>query len=339
MKNKLIIFFLTFVIIFLFIIFSINKNIEKEYTDNLFYMDTYIYIKIYSNDEEKAKRVLKDTDFLYKKYHQLSDRYNHYDGITNIYDILHNSTKEEYIKIDHELYNMISMGLEWLEKSNGLLDIRMGNVIDVWKVYRDIENGIPSMEELKVAKENTIKNIELKDNNYILNNHPNIDLGAIAKGYATQKVGEYLESQGITKYIINAGGNVKVGNHYNNSSYSIGIENPNSSVGDVYKVVYGNNISVVTSGGYARYYEYNGKKYHHIIDHNTLFPPEYSKSVTIITNDSTLGDILSTFLFLLPIEKGKEIVDIMDDVEAIWYTNDDKIIKTKGIEMYETKKK
>lgn len=339
MKKKIVIFSLVFITIIFFVTFLLNRNIEREYTDNLFYMDTYIYIKIYSKDEEKAEKVLKKVDDLYKKYHQLSDRYNHYDGITNVYDILHNKSNDEYLKIDSELYNMISIGLEWLEKSNGLLDIRMGNIIDVWKVYRDIENGIPSIEELNIAKANMVENIKLKDGNLILNNHSNIDLGSIAKGYATEKVGDYLESEGITKYIINAGGNVKVGKHYSDSSYSIGIENPNSSVGDIYKVVYGNNISVVTSGGYARYYEYNGKKYHHIIDPNTLFPPEYSRSVTLITEDSTLGDILSTVLFLLPINEGKEIVDSMDNVEAIWYTNDDKIIKTKGIEKYELKKK
>lgn len=321
----------------IFLLFHQTK--KQEYTNNIFYMDTYIYVKIYSDDEDKATSALNKVESLYKNYHELSDRYNHYDGLTNVYDILHTSSKEEYLEIDSELYNMIAYGLEWYEKSNGLLDIRMGNVIDVWKVYRDTESGIPSIEELNVAKANMVKDVELKDGNKILNNHPNIDLGSIAKGYATEKVGEYLESIGITQYIINAGGNVKVGDHYSNSSYSIGIEDPNSSGGDIYKIVYGNNISVITSGGYARYYEYNGKKYHHIIDPNTLFPPEYSKSVTIITDDSVLGDVLSTILFLLPIEEGKELIDDIPNAEAIWYTNDNEIVQTEGIKKYEVQKK
>lgn len=339
MVKKLITILLSIIIV-LFIVFMLfNRENENEYTDNLFYMDTYIYVKIYNSDENKATEALKEVAVLYEKYHKLSDRYNHYDGITNIYDILHNKSNDEYLKIDPELYNMISLGLEWLDKSNGLLDIRIGNIIDIWKVYRDIESGIPSIEELKIAKANMVENIKLKDGNLILNNHPNLDLGSVAKGYATERVGNYLESIGITKYIINAGGNVKVGKHYNNSSYSIGIENPNSSVGDIYKVVYGNNISVVTSGGYARYYEYNGKRYHHIINPNTQFPPEYSKSVTIITEDSTLGDILSTILFLLPIEDGQEFISNFDNVDAIWYTNTNETITTKGIKKYELQKK
>ena len=98
-------------------------------------------------------------------------------------------------------------------------------------------------------------------------------------------------------------------------------------------------MSVVTSGGYARYYEYNGKRYHHIINPKTQFPPEYSKSVTVITEDSSLGDILSTILFLMPIEEGQEFISEFENVDVIWYTNENKIVTTKGIKKYENSKK
>lgn len=307
----------------------------KEYTSNLSYMDTYIYIKIYSKDEAKAKSALEKVEALYQDYYELSDRYNHYEGKLNLYDILHNTSIEEYIEIDPKLYEMISYGMEWLEKSGGLLDIRIGNIIDIWKTYRDIGIGIPSMEELTVAKNNVVTDIVLKEGNLIKNNHPNLDLSLIVRGYATEKVGEYLESVGIDEYIINTDGNIKVGSHYNHSTYSIGIEDPNSSTGDIYKVVYGNHISVASSGGYNRYYEYNQKQYHYIIDPNTLFPSNHCKNVTVITNSSIVGDVLSTILFLLPIDEGKTLIEGMDFVEAIWYTNDNIEIKTDGFTRYE----
>lgn len=335
MKKKLIVFGILFLLILGILLILSHQKMEKEYTEHLFYMDTNIYIKIYSDDKKKAKDALREVSALYEKYHQLSDRYTHYNGITNIYDILHTSSKEDYLKIDSELYDMISYGLEWLDKSNGLLDIRIGNVIDVWKLYWDIGSGVPSYEELSIANANMVKNIELKDGNYILNNHPNIYLEGVNKGYATERVGEYLESIGITKYIINAGGNVKVGEHYNHSSYSIGIENPDSTVGDIYKVIYGNNISVVTIGGYHSYYEYNEIKYYHFINPSTLFPSGDSKSVTVVTDDSALGEVLSNILFLLPIEDGKNMINHMDGVEAIWYTNANEIVYTDGFLKYE----
>ena len=321
------------ILIFIFL-FIYNNNSKKDYTRKFFYMDTYIYVKLYDINKKDADKYLDEIENIYKKYHKLTDRYNEYDNIKNIYYIKNNKSEEEYIKIDNELYDIISYGIDYYDKTNGLVDISMGNVIDVWKKYRDNKNGVPSIEELEKAN-NNIK-IELKDGK-IKNNHPNIDLGSIAKGYTTKVVGEYLKKQNINKFLINAGGNVLVGDK-NKKDYLIGIEDPNSK-DDIFDIVKGSNIAVVTSGGYERYYEYNGKKYHHIINPKTLYPTDNMKSVTVVTSDSALADILSTYLFLLNIDDGLKYVNSLENVEAIWYTNDDKIIKSDGFDKYEYKTK
>lgn len=333
MQDKInkIIWFIVLLLVITFVFLTIFNKKDKEYTSKFFYMDTYIYVKIYSNDSKKADRILKKVENIYKEYHELTDRYNSYDNIKNIYYIKNNKSDKEYIKIDKKLYDIIKYGLDYKEKSNGLIDIGMGNVIDIWKNYRDNKNGVPTLEELEIAKENEVEII--LSNGKIKNNHPNIDLGCISKGYTTKIVGEYLEKKGIDKYLINAGGNVLVGNNYKNKEYKIGIEDPDKK-NDIFTVVKGNNISVVTSGGYERFYEYEGKKYSHIIDPNTLYPTDYMKSVTIITKDSSLGDILSTTLFLMDIEEGKKYINKIDNVEAIWYTNDNKIEYSKGTKKY-----
>ena len=145
-------------------------------------------------------------------------------------------------------------------------------------------------------------------------------------------MGEYLENEGINKYLINAGGNVKVGSSYKSDGYAVGIEEP-FNTSKIYKVLHVENESVVTSGSYQRYYEYNGKNYNHIINPKTLFPDNYTKSVTVITKDSKKADILSTYLFLLPIDDGLEYVNNLDDVEAIWYS--DEIYYSNGFDKYE----
>ncbi|MBP3460949.1 MAG: FAD:protein FMN transferase [Bacilli bacterium] len=316
-------------------LFIYNKNKKEEYTAKFFYMDTYIYVKLYDINKETADKYIKEIENIYKKYHELTDRYNAYDNVKNIYYIKNNDSEEEYIKIDKELYDIIEYGTYYYEKTNGLVDISMGNIIDVWKKYRDNKNGIPTKEELEKA--NNIVKIELK-NGTIKNNHPNIDLGSISKGYTTKIVGEYLKKNNINKFLINAGGNVLVGDKKQNKEYTIGIEDPNNK-NDIFKIVKGDNIAVVTSGGYERYYEYEGKKYHHIINPKTLYPSNNMKSVTVITSDSALGDILSTYLFLLDIDEGKEYINNLDNVEAIWYTNDNKEIKSNGFDKYEYKTK
>lgn len=310
-----------------------QKNQLQLYKRNLFYMDTYIEVRVYGKNEEQTKKALDGVEAIYKEYHRLSDPYKSYDGITNVHTIRYNKKSDEYLKIDKKLYDMLSFGLEWMEKSNGKLDIGLGNVIDCWKKYRELKNGVPTKEELEPLNEKI--SIVLKEDEYILNNHPAIDLGSIAKGYATEEASAYLKKQGMTHFLINAGGNVEVGLADTKRNYKIGIEDPNT--GGVSTIVNVSNKSVVTSGGYERFYEYQGKKYHHILNPETLFPADYMKSVTVIANNSKIGDILSTTLFLMPIEEGKKLVESMDDVEAAWYGNDNKIIRSKGFASYESK--
>lgn len=292
-------------------------------------MDTMIEIKIYSKNKSVASKTLDGVEDIYRTYHELSDKYNAYDDIINIYAINHKTRDDEYLKIDERLYQLIQYGLDWKNKSNGLLDINMGCVIDKWKSYFDLANGVPSLSELKSCQANPVV---LERDNTILNNSPSIDLGAISKGYATMVAGKYLEDNGITKYLINAGGNVLAGDHYNNNQYKIGIENPNDK--SVYKVLNVTNKAIVTSGGYERFYEYEGVRYNHIINPKTLYPANYVKSVTVISEDSALADALTTTLFLMPVEDGQKFVSNMN-VEVIWYTNDDQIITTKKVGDYE----
>lgn len=314
------------IFIFFGIVFLITTiNINKEYSKNLYYMDTYINIKITCNNKYKAQKALNDAENLFKDYHNLTNRY---DKNSELYLLNHHKGE---LKTDKKLYELISYAYSWYSKTNELFNINIGEVIDTWKKYRDRGSGIPTKEELNTNI--NINNIELLGNNVILNKGANLDLGGIVKGYVTKLVGIRFKKLGIKDYIINAGGNVLVGEK-DNSKYKIGIESPLKD-GNIYQIVKGNNISVVTSGSYERFYEYDGKLYHHIINPNTLYPSEYMKSVTIISDDSALSDILSTTLFLMPIDEGVEYLKNYSNVEAIWYSNNNEIIKSEGFNKYE----
>lgn len=325
MKKAIIFISILVIIIISSSLLLLNNNL-KEYSTNLFYMDTVINIKIYTKNENEAKQIFNDIEEIYKYYHNLTNRY---DEDSELYKVNH--MVEDNLLINKDLVYLINYSYEWYYKSNGLFNINMGNVIDVWKKYRESGEGVPSLEELSKSGSIDINNIELNDNR-IKNNKQNIDLGAIIKGYVTSLAAKYLEDNGVKYYLINAGGNVAVGDAYNKDNYKVGIENPTD--GTIYTVVYVKNMSVVSSGGYARYYEYNGKKYHHIIDPNTLFPANNMQSVTVITKDSALGDLLSTTLFLMPINEGMEYIKSYD-AEAIWYGNDGTIIRSEGFDKYE----
>ena len=256
---------------------------------------------------------------MYKEYHELTDRYNPYDNITNIYYINNELKVNEEIEIDSRLADLIKFGIKAYEDTDGYVNIAMGNVIDIWKTYREEGKKVPKTYELMNQKI-SIKNINLDGNKFIKKGKVKLDLGAYAKGYVTEEVGKYLESKGVTKYLINAGGNVKVGESYKHGKYNVGLEEP-FNPSNVYKTLSVENVSIVTSGSYQRYYEVNGKIYNHIINPKTLYPENFMKSVTVVTKNSAYADMLSTYLFLIPIEDGLKIVNNLVGVEAIWYNN------------------
>ncbi len=306
------------------------KKQLSSYDTRFFYMDTYIYVNLYETNRKKAETALKKVEQIYKNYHELTDRYQSYSSINNLYYIHHNNSEEEWISIDKELYDLIEVSLFYREESGGLFDIRLGNLTDVWKKAIQ-EEKLPTLEELSSAKE--YKDIILEDGK-IYNNHANIDLGAVAKGYATKKAGEYLKKTGITRFVINAGGNVLVGNHYGSDAYKIGIENPTSKEGDIFIKIKANNKAVVTSGGYQRFFEIDGKRYNHIINPITLYPSNHTLSVTVVTEDSLKADILSTILFLMDIDTGLAFVEQLKGVEAIWYVSEEEQILSTGFKQY-----
>lgn len=287
---------------------------KQEYSKNLFYMDTIINVKLYNISENKANKTFEEIENIYKEYEQLTNFYDENSELSKL-------NKDVNYEISDELFELIKFGYEWDIKTNGLLNINIGNLTKVWHDFRENPVSLPDVSDIK------IEHLKL-ENNKILNDKVSIDLGAITKGYVTEKVGKYLEDNGINYYLINAGGNVKVGKS-NKGYYNIGIASPISD--ETFEIVKDENISVVTSGGYERFYEYDGVRYHHIINPNTKYPADYMKSVTVIGKDSGLCDILSTTLFLMDIDDGKEFIKDYD-VKVIWFTNDDEIIKSDNYE-------
>ena len=322
-------------VLILVVVLVINALNTREYSKNFFYMDTYIDVKIYTTGEKKANRAFSEIDNIYKTYDALTNKY--VEAEYGLYNLNHGASE-----IDYRLYKIIEKGYLWYEKSDGLFNIAIGNVTDIWKKYREAGTGVPTLDELKgvsssisnVLINETRSDIEDKKvkDSVKLSNGVTLDLGAIAKGYTTELVGEYLKSVGINKYIINAGGNVLVGNYPKLGKYKIGIQDPNSD--GIFKVVKGENIAVVTSGSYQRNYTYDGVTYNHIIDPNTLFPANNMLSVTVIAKSSGDADALSTILFLMDVDKGMEFIKDYD-AEAIWYLNNGEVKTTEGISKYE----
>lgn len=328
MKSKKIIIILLIIILITLILLFIDKSTYKEYSKNYFYMDTYINVKVNTTKSKKEiDSIFEDIDYLYSSYHKLSDRYNKYDGVVNIYYLNEVLKDEEEIVIDNRLSDIINLGIEYYYKTDGLFNIASGNLTSVWKEFIDTCDNLPSSSTLDVNID--INGIKLEGNTYTKYNGIKLDLGGITKGYVTELVGNYLEDNNIHSYIINAGGNVKVGKAYNKDNFVVGITNPDST-NDIFTKVNINNLSVVTSGNYQRYCTLDNKVYSHIINPVSKYPSNYVKSVTVVSESSILGDIYSTYLYLLPVDVGLQIVNSTSGIEAIWYIYEDNIVRSDG---------
>lgn len=329
MKNKkMIMIILLSIILIALVLLFIDKSTYKEYSKNYFYMDTYINVKVNTTkSENEMDGIFEDIDYLYSSYHKLTDRYNKYDGVINVYYLNELLADGEKIEIDTRLSDIINLGIDYYDETDGLFNIASGNLTEIWKEFIDTCDSVPNMESLDVNIK--INDIVLEDNMYTKYNGVKIDLGGITKGYVTEMVGNYLEEMGIHSYIINAGGNVKVGKAYDKDNYVVGITNPDDT-NDIFTKVNINNLSVVTSGNYQRYCILNDEIYSHIINPISKYPSNYVKSVTVISDDSTLGDIYSTYLYLLSVEDGKKIVNSTSGIEAIWYIDKDNVVRSDG---------
>jgi len=312
---------------FCFLIYNeASFNKLNTFEKRIYYLDNYIYIKIYSGDEKKANEALESVTNIYKKYHELTDRNNGYPGLKNIYYIHNNNEDSEYLEIDSRLYDILEYSLSWYQESNELFDIRIGDLTD----FYSNNDKLLSKDELNNI---FIRDIILKDGK-ILNNHSNIDLSGIVKGYTNQIVSEYLESIGIDRYLINAGGNILVGKHYKNDKYTIGIENPMKNDASISLKVSLEEKTVVTKGNYQTNLTIDNKKYMNIINPKTKYPSDNYLSVTVIADDSRKADIISNILPLLPLDEALEYVNSKEGIEAMFYISEDEQIMSNNFNIY-----
>lgn len=319
---------------------------SKQFLDTF---DTAIGLTYHLDDYSKFTKAYDYTHERFTVLHQMFDIYNNYDGVNNVKTINDNAGVKS-VEVSDELFDLITLSLEWHEKTNGKFNIAFGAVLKVWHNYRQMaqsedENpAVPSIEKLEeAAKHTSIKDIVIdyeKKEIFLKDTNMSLDLGAIAKGYAAQLVADELEEMGHTNFAINAGGNIIVrglpvarGNDY----WIIGIQDPDREFlndpgdGVIDRMKITESSSIVTSGIYQRYFISDGKIYHHIIDPDTLYPENYFKSVTVVHPDSTVSDVLSTMLMLMPLEEGLEYVESDDDVMAYWVLNDRSIVACKDM--------
>ena len=288
---------------------------ELSYTDTLF--DTVISVRILDPADQDVldgcKKLCQDYDALFSKTNEDSE----------IYKINH--AKGEAVEVSEDTLKLIKTGLYYSDLSNGLFDITIGPVSKLWD-FKAEKPSVPSSKSIsKAIRHVDYKKVIIDGNTVRLEDRKaSLDVGAIAKGYIADRIKDYLKENGIRHAIIDLGGNIlTLGTKTDGSKYNIGIQRPFDEAGSPITSVKVADQSVVTTGVYERYFEVDGKKYHHILSPTRGQPCKNSLySVTIITDSSLTADALSTACFLMGYKKGMRLINQLENVDAVFITKD-----------------
>ncbi len=337
------------ILVLLFSLSACNNGKSKQkYTKTyLDYFDTATTVIGYADNEDEFLTIANLVFGRLSEYHKLYDIYNTYDDTVNLAAI--NATyggEHKTFKVDKRIMDLLVFAKDVYTITNGETNIAMGSVLSIWHDYRERGQSnvslasLPSYDKLLKASGHTdINNLILDEENltvYISDPDMMLDVGAIAKGYAAEMIAKELEALGIEGYTLNVGGNIRtIGSKPDGTPWLVGVENPDDEAYDEYiEYINLSGEAFVTSGSYQRYYYVDGVSYHHIIDKDTLYPSVYFTSVSVLCDDSGLADALSTALFSMNYESGLALIEGIEGVEAMWYTNDSQKLYSSGLSEY-----
>ena len=255
------------------------------------------------------------------------------------------------MEVDKQIIALLLFSKEWEERSGGKMNIAMGSVLKVWHDVRDEYSAIgtvtlPEYSLLQERAQHTdIDRVVIDaENNTVFITDPQVqlDVGAVAKGYATELIGDELVEMGYDNFAISAGGNVKTygAPKDDRKRWGIGVQNPAvdenyiSLGGNMDMAYFNTEMSLVCSGGYQRFFVHEGRRYHHLIDPVTLYPEEVYRGVAVFCPDSGVADALSTTVFLMEPAAALELIESIPDTECILMEMDGTVHTSSGAGAY-----
>lgn len=215
----------------------------------------------------------------------------------------------EAVPVSDELAALIDLSLDVSRRTGGAFDISFKPLGRLWNVQARKEP--PAEEEIQAARRLVdYRNVVLDRQRrtlYLKRKGMAVGLGGIAKGYAAGRAARKMAEGGIQNFIIDAGGDLYLSGSKDGQAWTCGIQNPDGGSEPLLRLRVRTDCAVVTSGDYERYFEYRGKRYHHIIDTSTGYPATGARSVTVMAKDPAVADAFATAFFVLGPERSAAI--------------------------------
>lgn len=309
----------------------------QEFSGEKFIMDTLIQITVYSESEDKGQKALDEAFGAFERIHNTTDRFQKNGQTTtapnDVVKINENAgTKPVAVSVD--TINMIGRSNYFAGSTDGAFDVTIGPVMDLWGFGKS-EQHVPADEEINRALSlvDYHKVQVAPDNRTVFLSEPgmSLDLGGVAKGYATDEAVKALREMGIQHAMINAGGNVyALGSKPDGSPWRVGVQDPRGDKG-IIAILFLKDKAAVTSGDYQRYFEQEGIRYHHIVDPSTGKQARDLMQTTVVADSAADADILSTTLFVLGSQNGMRFVQELPATGTIFVGTDRQVSYTDNL--------
>lgn len=289
-----------------------------------FYFDTIVTITLY---DEKDAAYIDDAFELCSQYEKRFSRTIADSEISRL------NADGQLRNADSTTIDIVTTALRYSQLTEGAFDISIAPLSILWN-FTGENPSVPAAASIAAARKSVdYTQISVSQDTITLQQGMAVDLGGIAKGYIADAIKQYLQAQGVTRGIINLGGNILTfGEKPDGSPFKLGIQYPYAASGQTIASFETSDCSLVSSGCYERYFEENGVQYHHILNPRTGYPVENDLlSVTILSESSAAGDALSTACYVLGKEKATQLLQTLDGIEAVFVDKDYKISVTDGL--------
>lgn len=305
-----------------------TKSLEQTY----YIYDTVVTIKVFGNTAEQ-----KNMDDIQTMLERMDIEFSRTKENGEVYAVNQAAGKEAVVVSDETL-DIVKQSIKYAEEMDGLFDPTIGPLVDLWNIgsdgaqvppQADIDQAESLTNYKDIIVDEAAKTVKLAKEGMVL------DMGGIGKGYAADRIADYLKEQGLDSAMINLGGSsiIALGNKPNGSPWNIGLQDPDKDRGTQLGTIKISDEVIDASGVYERFFVQDNVRYHHILDPRTGFPSQNGlKSLTIMSPNATDADALSTGVFLMGLEEGMAYLEALPgDVEAFFITEDNKIYATSGI--------
>ena len=297
-------------------------------TRQIFAMDTIIEINAYTDDEQ----ILDQIEQRVVEIEKLMSRTIPNSEVSRINDL----AGTDAVRVSEDTYAVLKAAEKYHQLSNDAFQITVLPLVELWNIGSD-QPQVPDATRIDEVKQfcssRYLELNEVEKTAYLTNSQAGIELGGIAKGYVADEVIKLLKEDGIEHALVSVGGGIQaLGGKLDHQPWVIGLENPIDATRGYFATCEITDGAIVTSGDYQRFMIVDNERYHHLIDCKTGYPVDNGlASVTIWSSNSIDADALSTAVYVLGIEKGAELINSIEDTEALFVTHSKDLTITQGL--------